>query len=70
MSDEATGIEHNQFVMGLLGAGDPEPPPVEDVPADFDGGPRETAAAPDEPEKDHGELLKNLLAPRDPGVSP
>ena len=46
------------------------PPPPEDETPDFDGGVRETEPAPAEPEKDHDELVRNLLAPRDPGVYP
>lgn len=47
-------------------ATDTPPPPEDDTPPDFDGGAREPAPAPDEPEKDHDELVKHLLAPREP----
>ena len=46
------------------------PPPDDDGTPDFDGGARETPPEPENPEGDHGELVKNLLAPRDPGVYP
>ena len=56
-------------------AASPSPPPThrpppEDETPDFDGGVRETEPAPAEPEKDHDELVRNLLAPRDLGVYP
>ena len=48
-------------------ATDTPPPPDDDGTPDFDGGARETPPEPENPEGDHGELVKNLLAPRDGG---
>ncbi len=46
---------------------DEPPPPDYDGTPDFDGGARETPPEPENPEGDHGELVKNLLGPRDGG---
>ena len=63
-----TGLE---WVGGVPFAATDEPPPPDDGGTpDFDGGARETAPAPAEPDKDHAELVRTLLAPRDPGVLP
>ena len=59
-----TGLE---WIDGAPFAASEQPPPEDDTPPEFDGGPRQLAPDPD---GDHSELLKNLLAPRDPGAWP
>jgi hypothetical protein len=58
--DEATALEHNQLLIGLLGGGEPELPTADDAaetPPDFDGGPREPAPEPDDPIRDHNRFV-------------
>ena len=64
-----TGLEWKGGVP--FPATDTPPLPDDDGTPDFDGGARETPGPePENPEGDHGELVKHLLAPRDPGVYP
>ena len=60
-----TGLEWNGGVP--FAATETPPPPPDDTPPDFDGGVREPPPEPENPEDDHGELVKNLLAARDGG---
>jgi hypothetical protein len=62
-----TGLE---WMGGVPFPATDTPPPDDDGTPDFDGGVRQPAPAPDEPEKDHDELVRSLLAPRDPGMFP
>jgi hypothetical protein len=51
------------FIRALFGGPAPNPPPDTDTDTDpdFDGGTRDTAPAPDNPEHDHGELLLDMI---------
>jgi hypothetical protein len=64
MTDE---LEENQaFARALFGGA--QPPAAEgptDAPPDFDGGPRDTAPGPDNPEHDHNQLIAELFKPQE-----